>query len=170
VTIERMFVAVTPPPEIVDIVSDLPTRALRGVRYTKRSQWHITLRYLGDCERHEALKALDQLSGAAVTVELGPAVTLLGSRVVIVPARGLDEIAQTVDALFDSVGETTDREFVGHLTLARLKGRPLRDPSLVSVIGEPVSASFACDSLDLWKTELGESGTTHTLVATQTLT
>lgn len=164
-----MFLAVTPPPEIVDVISDLPTKALRGVRYTKRSQWHITLRYLGDCERHEALDALGQLRASGTTVDLGPSVSLLGNRIVVVPAAGLDPLAASVDASFGEVGEATDREFSGHLTLARLKGRPLRDPSLVSVIGAPISASFDCNSLDLWKSELGEAGASHTLVATQTL-
>jgi len=168
-TIERMFLAISPPAEVVDVIADLPTRALRGVRFTKRKQWHITMRFLGDCERQEALNALAAFHGASGDITLGPEVSLLGTRVVIVPAAGLDSLAAQVDDEFGQVGEPTDREFVGHLTIARLKGRPLKDPSLVSVLGAPISATWHQDTIDLWKSEVTADGATHTLVATQEL-
>jgi 2'-5' RNA ligase len=167
--IERMFLSVTPPPDVIDLISDLPTRALRGVRFTRRKQWHITLRFLGDCQRHEALAALEALQAPAADIALGPQVALLGNRIVIVPAAGLDATAAAVDETFAGVGEATDREFVGHLTLARLKGRPLRDPSMVSVLGAPISATWHAATIDLWKSEVGDGGAEHTLVATQDL-
>jgi len=168
-TIERMFLSVTPPAEVIDLISDLPTRALRGVKFTKRAQWHVTLRFLGDCPRHEALNALSELQAPAAQVTLGPEVGLLGSRIVMLPAAGLDPVAAAVDATFDGIGEHTSREFHGHLTLARLRGRPLRNPSLVSILGAPLSATFAVDTIDLWKSEVTQDGATHTLVASQDL-
>ncbi len=165
----HMFLAVTPPPEVIDIISDLPTRPLRGVRYTKRKQWHITLRFLGACERHEALEALESLQAPAADVTLGPDVSMLGSRVVIIPAMGLDTTAAAVDDAYGDIGEATDREFLGHLTLARLKGRPLRDPSMVSVLGALISTTWHADKIDLWKSEVNPEGTVHTLVASQEL-
>lgn len=168
-TIERMFVAVTLPPEVIDAISDLPTKALRGVRFTKRSQWHITVRYLGDCERHEALAALDSLRAPSTDVTLGPEVALLGTRVVMLPANGLDQVAASVATAFEGIGEPAEYNFSGHLTLARLKGAPLRDPSKVSVLGAPLSASFHVDTIDLIKTELTPEGSTYTVVATQDL-
>jgi len=168
-TIERMFLAISPPPPVIDVISDLPTKALRGVRFTKRKQWHVTLRYLGDCERNDALQALAGLQAPAADVTLGPEVALLGNRVVMLPAAGLDLTAAAIDAAFGDVGDESEREFVGHLTIARLKGRPLRDPSLVSVLGAPISAQWHADTVDLWKTEVTQDGAEHTLVATQDL-
>ena len=168
-TIERMFLSVTPPPEVVDAISDLPTKALRGVRFTRRNQWHISLRFLGDVERHLALEALESLAAPVPTVTLGPEVSLLGNRVVILPADGLDDLAAVVAERFADVGEPVERDFVGHLTLARLKGRPLRDPSLVSVLGSPLSVTFQPETLDLWKSTVTNDGATHTLVASQDL-
>lgn len=168
-TIERMYLAVRPPPEVIDIVSDLPTKPLRGVRYTRRDQWHITLRFLGDVERNDALAALAQLHAPTATATLGPSVQLLGTRVVMVPASGLDEVATAVGETFADVGEPNERDFAGHLTLARLKGRPLRDPSLVSVLDAAISATFFVDTVELWKSELSNDGATHTLVASQEL-
>lgn len=168
-TIERMFLAITPPPEVIDVISDLPTKPLRGVSYTKRKQWHVTMRFLGDCQRHEALQALELLQAPSADATLGPAVTLLGQRVVMIPASGLDGVAAEVARTFAHVGEPTERDFDGHLTLARLKARPLRDPSMVSVLGAPISTTWHVDSIDLWKSEVTQEGAVHTLVATQNL-
>jgi len=168
-TIERMYLAVRPPPEVVDIISDLPTKPLRGVRFTRRDQWHITLRFLGDVERHHALEALSRVQAQQTTVTLGPDVQLLGSRIVMIPALGLDAVAAEVNEQFAQVGEPNERDFAGHLTLARLKGRPLRDPSLVSVLEAPISATFGVDTIELWKSEVGPDGADHTLVASQEL-
>ena len=169
-TIERMFLAITPPPEVIDTISDLPTTAQRGVRYTKRNQWHITVRFLGECQRHHALAALEGLAATASEVTLGPSVELLGARVVMLPVTGLEAVAASVASAFAHVGETTDREFAGHLTIARLKGAPLRDPSTVTVLGAPISSTFVASTIDLYKSEVTDAGSTHTLVATQDLT
>jgi len=164
-----MFLAVSLPPEVVDQISDLPTEARRGVRYTKRSQWHITLRFLGDCERNDALFALDGLQAPSAQVSIGPEVGLLGTRIVMLPVQGLDAVASEVATAFAHVGEPSDREFAGHITLARLKGAPLRDPSTVSVLGAPLSTTFVADTISLFSSDVDEAGAIHTLVATQDL-
>ena len=168
-TIERMFLAVTPPPEVIDLVSDLPTEPLRGVRYTRRKQWHISLRFLGDVNRQAALDAFAAFEAPQVTINLGDQVELLGTRVVILPVQGLDGTAAAIDASFEHLGEPRDHDFSAHLTIARLKGRPLRDPSLVSFLGAPLSATFTVREIGLWKSEINDEGAEHTLVATQEL-
>lgn len=168
-TIERMFLAVTPPPEVIGLISDLPTEPLRGVRYTRRKQWHVSLRFLGDVERDDALEAFAGFGAPAATITLGDQVELLGTRIVIVPVQGLDATAEAIDASFHHLGEPREHAYQAHLTLARLKGRPLRDPSLVSVLGAPISATFQVDEVGLWKSEITDEGAVHTLVATQEL-
>jgi len=169
-TTERMFLAVAPPADVIQMIADLPTKALRGVRYTKRSQWHITIKFLGKTDTSAALMALSHLEASAANVTLGPAVSLLGKRVVMLPASGLDGLALAAASAFAGVGEPQpDRQFNGHLTLARLKGAPLRDPSLVSVLGAPISATFRATSLVLVKTELSQEAVTYTAVAERPL-
>ena len=168
-TIERMFLAITPPDEVIDAISDLPTRALRGVSFTRRKQWHVTMRFLGEADRDRALGALEALAAPAADVTLGPEVTLLGDRIVMLPAAGLEDVAAAVSETFAGIGDAPAREFAGHLTLARLKGRPLRDPSMVSVLGAPISATWHAETIDLWKSEVTAEGTEYTLVATQNL-
>ena len=152
------------------MIADLPTKAMRGVRYTKRDQWHVTLKFLGECSSDEAAAALDRLQATRTTVTLGPAVSLLGARIVMLPASGLDELATAVASAFEGIGGPDEnREFAGHLTIARLKGAPLRDPSMVSVIGAAISATFTAESLTLIKTEVTTEGATHTRVAQNSL-
>lgn len=160
-----------PPPEIIDAISDLPTKAQRGVRYTKREQWHVTVKFLGETNTAEAFTALAQLDGQATDATIGPAVTLLGTRIVMLPVAGLEALAAATTEAFADVGEPQpERDFQGHLTIARLKGAPLRDPSTVSVIGTPIDLTFRASTIALIKTELAPEGATHTLLAEKQLT
>jgi 2'-5' RNA ligase len=43
----RLFVAVWPPNDVVDVLADLPRPDVAGVRWTTQGQWHVTLRFLG---------------------------------------------------------------------------------------------------------------------------
>jgi 2'-5' RNA ligase len=169
-TEQQLYVAVLPPPEIIDAIGELPTRAQRGVRYTKRDQWHITVKFLGASDPDAAVKALADMEAPAVEATLGPAVSLLGARVLMIPVSGLDDLAAASSAAFAGVGESQpDREFSGHLTLARLKGAPLRDPSVVPVLGVPISATFRASSVVLVKTEMTTDGTSRTVIGEKTL-
>lgn len=163
---QRMFVAVTPPADVLRAIDDLPTRAQRGVRYTRRDQWHITVLFLGDADPTEATEALDGLAASPAEVTLGPAVTLLGTRVLIVPASGLEELAASTATAFAGIGEQQDdRDYLGHLTLARLKGAPLRDPATVSVLGAPVDERFMATRLTLFTSEPGPDESSHAIVS-----
>ena len=54
----RLFIAVWPPPVVLDAIARLPWPAVEGVRYTTRDQWHLTLRFLGNADIDEAQQAL----------------------------------------------------------------------------------------------------------------
>ena len=169
-TAERLFVAVVPPPEVIDVISDLPTEPQRGVRFTSRANWHITLRFLGECERSEALAALESLQAKSATATLGPEVTLLGSRIVMLPIAGLDGLADATTAAFEGVGDPDKtHSFSGHLTLARLKGAPLKNPASVSVLGAPVSVTFPVERVALVKSEVDSDAVTYTVIAERVL-
>jgi 2'-5' RNA ligase len=117
---QQFYVAVLPPAEIIDAIGDLPTKAQRGVRYTKRDQWHITVKFLGASDPDAAVSALADLEAPVAKATLGPAVSMLGARVLMIPVSGLDDLAAVSSAAFAGVGEPQpDREFSGHLTLAR---------------------------------------------------
>ncbi|NIR41602.1 MAG: RNA 2',3'-cyclic phosphodiesterase, partial [Actinobacteria bacterium] len=53
----RLFVAVWPPPSVVDLLARLPRREEPGVRWTTEAQWHVTLRFLGRADPADATAA-----------------------------------------------------------------------------------------------------------------
>lgn len=167
---ERFFVAALLDEAAYDTIDNLPTKAQRGVKWTRRMSWHITLRFLGECEIGPAIAALAAVDAAAPTATLGPEVTLLGERVLMVPVGGLDSLAESVTSAFDGVGEPQgDRPFLAHLTLARLKGHPLRHPESISVLGHEVDVSWQVGEIVLVKSELKPEGAEHSVVATRQL-
>lgn len=161
----RLFIAVTPPEEILDRIARLERPDERGVRYTGRHQWHVTLRFLGEADPREAVEALGRLEAEPVEVVLGPEVTRLGRHVVVVPAEGLAELAAAVGEVTADIGRPPDtRPFAGHLTIARLKRR-----GSGRVVGAPLEGRFTAGRVELISSELGPDGPLYETVATRAL-
>lgn len=146
----RLFVAVWPPPDILDRLDALPRPAEAGVRWQRRDQWHVTLRFLGDVDPAATREALAGLDSRGAEVTLGPRVERLGESVVVVPAAGLDELAAAVQAATLGVRPEPDSHaFVGHLTLARLGAG-----ATCSLEGHPVAGSFRVREVTLVESAL----------------
>ena len=97
-----------------------------GLRWTKPERLHVTLRFLGECDEAEAAAALSRVSSRPAPVALGPTIQRLGRSVVMVPARGADDLAAAVTEATRHLGQPPPkRRFTGHMTVARFK----RDPS-----------------------------------------
>jgi RNA 2',3'-cyclic 3'-phosphodiesterase len=160
----RLFVAVRPPPDVIDVVSALPRPERHGVRWTRPDQWHVTLRFLGDVERREPVVAAlaAGLAGApAVRVTLGPATERLGRAVLMVPANGLDELADRVLEATRAIVPVADDDhrFHGHLTLARWPRGVAR-----WAIGEAVTAAWTAREVELVQSQLGGGPARHEVV------
>lgn len=150
----RLFVAVPLAGDVLDAIAMLPRGAPEGVRWTRREQWHVTVRFLGECPLGEALEALGALDASAARVTLGPVVSRLGRNVVCVPVEGLGELRAAVSDVTAGLGEPVDpRPFRGHVTLARLKHQA-RCP----MVGEELSASFVADRVELVESTLLPAG------------
>jgi RNA 2',3'-cyclic 3'-phosphodiesterase len=151
----RLFVAVRPPGDVLDALDRLRRPERSGVRWTTRDQWHVTLRFLGEVDDPGTVAdALDAAPLAVCGAEAGPRVAALGRGVVVVPVRGLDELAGGVVAATARFGvPPPDRPFHGHLTLARSRRGSVRD-----LVGEAVAASFAVDDVRLVRSHLGRDG------------
>ncbi|MDQ4097048.1 MAG: RNA 2',3'-cyclic phosphodiesterase, partial [Actinomycetota bacterium] len=119
----RLFVAVWPPPDVVERVAAVPRPSLPGLRWTDPAQWHVTLRFLGRV--HDAApveEALADVVAAPVEAVVGPEVGRFGQRVLHVPVGGLGDLAAAVASATAALGEPPeDRAFSGHLTLARVR-------------------------------------------------
>lgn len=119
----RLFVALWPPPDVVDLVRSLPRPDVAGVRWTSPDQWHVTLCFLGEASADEAVAALSSVpwdeGPAAVT---GERLVRFGREVLVLPVDGLAALAARVETATAGIGRPPPpRPFAGHLTLARAR-------------------------------------------------
>ena len=138
---------------MLDAVAELDRPEVDGVRWTRRDQWHVTLRFLGSCDESDAAVALARVVGERCVATVGPAVERLGRGVVVLPVGGLDVLAAAVVEATADVGQPPeDRPFRGHLTLARCKRR-------LPPLGAPLSATFPVDEVCLVRSAGGRYDT-----------
>jgi 2'-5' RNA ligase len=156
----RCFVALWPPPEVVDALGRLARPAADGLGWSGRDQWHVTLRFFGELAPGDVAQATTALVGAAASlpasaeVHGGPASRLLGTALVVWPVQGLDGIARAIAQETAGIGQPVpERPFVGHLTLARARrGTDLRSARHLL---QPVSMSWSATSFSLVQSQLG---------------
>jgi RNA 2',3'-cyclic 3'-phosphodiesterase len=161
----RLFVAVVPPDDVLDAIQALPRPVEPGVRWSRREQWHVTLRFLGEAPLGDAVDALEGLDAAPGRAEVGPAVSRLGRNVVCLPVHGLDGLAARVVEATAAVGEPPDpRPFTGHITLARLARR-----GTCGLAGKPFSTAFRVGQVLLIRSRLTDAGPEYTVEATRPL-
>lgn len=157
---ERLFVAAWPDDRTVETVRSLPRPDERGVRWLPSAQWHVTLRFLGNCDPTEVIARLDVAALPTCLAHLGPAVEWLGPQLVV-PVTGVDALAAAVQEATLGLGEPTRRRFRGHLTIART-----RRNATSTVLGHPVAGSFVVDDVALVRSELTSDGPRYTTIAT----
>jgi 2'-5' RNA ligase len=175
----RLFVAVWPPPEVVGLISEMPRPELDSVRWTRREQWHVTLRFFGEvADVDQVTEALQVLSGAAEAVaSVGPRTAWFpGRRVLQVPVAGLEELAREVDLATSKIprrprnaGSDAPR-FQGHLTLARARGRGrVGAKDAESVAGYALEAVWRVGSVSLVSSVRGHEGSGYSDVCSVSL-
>jgi 2'-5' RNA ligase len=165
--VSRLFVALWPPAEVLDQIGASPRVHLPGVRWTTRDQWHVTLRFLGSADVDAVTAALRGLRHPPVEAVVGGRVTRLGRSALVIPVAGVDSLAAAVlDATSSAVPPPAGREtrFVGHVTLARLKGA--RVGGLVDAL---IEASWLADDVALVESVLGPGPASYRTVATMPL-
>jgi 2'-5' RNA ligase len=161
VTVTRLFVAIWPPEELLERLTDLERPKDPGVKWVPRENLHITLRFLGDAAIDDVIERLDEVLLPMATAVLGPAFDLRAERSIMLPVAGVDDLAEVVEQAVRGVGTANERRrFVGHLTLARLgkKARPDRS------VGRLFEASFEVDEIALVASTLTERGSIYETV------
>jgi 2'-5' RNA ligase len=163
----RLFVAVWPPGNVLDLLAALPRPAVDGVRWTSRDQWHVTLRFLGSVPELEPVVAA--LAGLAtspsVVARMGPSVGRFGHRILHVPVTGLEGVAGDVMRLTGSIGRPPeDRPFSGHVTLARVTSNARVD--LRPLAAAPLApAAWTVTDVCLVESQLSPAGARYSVVA-----
>jgi 2'-5' RNA ligase len=160
--VRRLFVAIWPPPEILDRLAELDRPKVDGLRWTTREQWHVTLRFLGPVPEVEPVAAaLEGLSAPRPTkAAVGPAVGRFGQRVLHVPVGGIEAMAAGVVAATAGVGRPPeDRPFSGHVTLARVTKHAKVD--LRPLAGARVAGDWEVGAVCLVESRLSPHGSRY---------
>jgi RNA 2',3'-cyclic 3'-phosphodiesterase len=176
----RGFVAVVPPDHVLDAIEArvAPSRAAHeGLRWSRREQWHFTLRFLGPVPDVDQL--VGALRGALDHTPAAPAVRLGGAgafpnarRASVVwfgvcdGADALGAVASAVESASVAAGFASEpRPFAAHLTVARVP-RP-RDvgPVLSALDDEPVGMPWAVEHVVLVASDTRPTGAVYEEIA-----
>jgi 2'-5' RNA ligase len=170
----RMFVAVRPDDLTVRRLSALDLGSLPDLRAVRPDQWHITLRFLGEVADDALPVLIDALAlagngvGSPVRCAIGPATRWFsGARVLQIPVAGLDQLAALVRrATAPVVPGHGEAPFVGHLTVARIRGRRrLEGATRRAAAGTAFTAEFSVTHVLLMASELSEEGPRYSTLA-----
>ena len=169
----RLFVAIRPPEAIRTLLLGV-MGGISGARWQSDDQLHLTLRFIGEVNRHlagDVLAALGSvhhpafeiaLSGIGTFDRRGTPETVWAG---VAPPEKLRALHNKVDQALTRVGVAPDnRAFLPHITLARLKrgSGPVR--GLIEASGGLSSAPFAVDRFGLYESQLTPEGAVHTEV------
>ena len=172
----RAFVAVVPPDHVLDAIEArvAPVRAAHdGLRWSRREQWHLTLRFLGAVPDVDRL--VSALGDALSTVLTLPALQLGGAgafpnarRASVVwfggraGADSLGLVASAVESASVAAGFVPEpRPFAAHLTVARVP-RPRDVTAVLDVLGvEPVGAAWPVDDVVLVSSDTRPTGAVY---------
>jgi 2'-5' RNA ligase len=164
----RLFVAVLPSAAVIESLQALPRPDDGSVRWTTWSQWHVTVRFLGEVDDPSDVVgavtgALGSIVATAVEAWLGPVTAWFpGHHVLQVPVAGLDDIAARVRAATSRWGTPDERPYSGHLTLARTRGSEAPPRGLD---GAPVSVGFPVHGVAVMESALDQVGARYRVVA-----
>ena len=173
----RLFVAVSPPEDVARelerlVASLRPLAGRARLRWCRREQLHVTLRFIGEVPLADAPKIAGAV--ASVTVEpfdvaldrAGAFPSMARPRVLWLSGeRGAEELsslAARVDEALLRVGiPPRDRPFVPHLTLARCDGGllpPTLLRALLRALEEIPPLAWRCEGCALVRSSLGPGG------------
>jgi RNA 2',3'-cyclic 3'-phosphodiesterase len=126
----RLFAGLEVPAQVIGVLAML-RGGLPGARWMEPSDYHITLRFIGDIG-HRTARDIDGLLADVSRRPLPLRIAGLGSfggdkphsiYAAVEPTRELAELQAEVDRLVRACGVAPDkRKFQPHVTLARLKG------------------------------------------------
>jgi RNA 2',3'-cyclic 3'-phosphodiesterase len=169
----RLFIGIDPHSAIKSALLSMQG-GISGARWQSEDQMHITLRFIGDVDRHMANDiaatltriqhpAFDvQLSGVGTFDRRGTIHTLFAG---ITPLGPLHILHKKVDHLLVMLGLPVDsRAFVPHLTLARLNQSSGTLAHFLIDHGKLSSAGFTVHNICLYESILARDGAHYNII------
>ena len=169
----RLFVAVRPPREMRDLLLNA-MGGISGARWQSEDQIHLTLRFIGEVDRHQAgdvhaaLGAIHHppfeiaISGLGLFGRRGQPETVWAG---VSPHEPLSRLHKKVDQAMTRVGIAPDqRAYMPHITLARLKRSSGTIRDLIEQSGGLTSPPFRIDFFALFESELTPEGPVYSVI------
>jgi len=167
----RLFVALELPVAMRDVLLGA-MGGVAGARWQRDDQLHLTLRFIGEVDRHRATDiaaALDSVRVEPLALALaGPGSFDRRGRidalwVGVSPAEGVAALAQRINQALLRVGiPAEERAFVPHITVARL---PRGAGSISGFPARPLPATvFRISGFALWQSALGSDGADYEVI------
>lgn len=170
----RLFVALRPPRPIrARLIAAM--HGISGARWQDDDQLHLTLRFIGEVDRHRAediAAALGALHAPAIAARIAgvslferhgrPHMVWAG----VEPADPVAALHRKVDQLLMRVGiDTETRAFLPHVTLARLNRGSGPVAPFLALNGDLATADFVFGHVTLYESELGHGGSRYHPIA-----
>lgn len=169
----RLFVAIRPPAPIrARLLAAMG--GIRGARWQSDDQLHLTLRFIGEVDRHRAsdvVAALGAVHAGQFTIALNgighferrgqPEAVWAG----VAPHEPLQRLHNKVDQAIARVGIAPEqRAYLPHITLARLKRGAGPVGMMLEQSGGLASPPFEVDHFALFESRLTPEGAVYTIV------
>lgn len=169
----RLFVAIRPPPPIREMLRGA-MGGVSGARWQSDEQLHLTLRFIGEVDRHAA-HDIHAALGAVHHPRFEIAVSGLGTferrgqpEVIwarVAPHDALKALHKKIDQALARVGVEPDRRaFHPHITLARLKRSSGPVHNLLGASGGLATPPFEVGAFALYQSRLTPDGAVYTIL------
>lgn len=183
----RLFIAISIPEDIKTGIERAQAELRRGlpgggIRWTRREQFHLTLKFLGDVDDRRLTALADSLKRACRDF---PALHLCAERIGFFPNRGVPRViwvgvqdhsgqlpllqSATVSAGEGFTAEKSEDKFTGHVTLGRAKdihrSQAEQLAALVSGMADRLFGEWTADKVEIIRSELSSDGSRYTSLA-----
>lgn len=125
----RLFIAIPIPKQIISELADLKT-SIQGARWSKTSNYHLTLQFLGELSQdhfHQVLEGLEDINMTSFSLRLN-SVGLFGAAdnpkvlyTAVEENQDLLDLQSLVKEQVEQIITLEKRKYIPHVTLARLK-------------------------------------------------
>lgn len=163
----RLFAGLEVPSPVSGVLSML-RGGLPGARWIEPSDYHITLRFIGDIGNRQAAEIdslLAEVSRRPIPMRISGLGSFGGDKphsvfAAVEPSRALSDLQSEVDRLIRACGVESDkRKFQPHVTLARLKGASSLDVAdYLTSRGWFPPQSFIADRFVLFSSRVSTGG------------
>lgn len=168
----RLFVALRPPAAIRQrLIATM--QGVPGARWQDDEQLHLTVRYVGEIDHHQAndvAAALGRVRGQRIAARIN-GVGQFGTAIwaAVMPRAPLAALHAQVNGALRLAGIAPDgRAYLPHITIARLPKSQSGEPAVLHWLSDHAglaSGEFLLDRLILFESTLGREGARYKAVA-----